>query len=187
MSNQPNETRRRFIATLLAGAGLTCAPQVVWSAVNKTKSSPLLDVLCDITIPDTKTPGAKNSGSPSFVLTAIEHGLANCPADALPRFQDALNLAANGNFLALTSAQQLDILTPIDEAVFSRRPPPELSAELQLWKPIKSLIVTAYYTSEIGSSKELRYVLIPGRFDPDVPCDESTRAFSSDWIGVKFG
>lgn len=187
MVKQPIQPRRRFLATLLAGAGLSCAPHLVWSASGAAKSTPFLDALCDITLPDTDTAGAKKSGAPTFVLTAIEHGLAGCPADALQRFQEALNVEVKGDFLALTPAGQLDILAPIDEAAFSRQPQRELSAELQLWKPIKSLIVTAYYTSEIGGSKELRYVLVPGRFDPDVPCDASTRAFSSDWIGVKFG
>lgn len=187
MVNSLDQNRRRFMATLLCGAGLTCAPQIVWSGGTQTASTPFLDALCDITLPDTDTPGAKKVGAPAFVLTAISHGLANCPDDALRRFKFALDKEAGSDFLSLSLVQQQELLTPIDEAAFSRRPSRELSADLLLWKPLKSLILTAYYTSEVGASQELRYVLIPGRFDPDTPCDESTRAFSSDWIGVKFG
>lgn len=187
MINRPDQSRRRFMASMLCGAGLTCAPKIVWSVVDNVANTPLLDALCDITIPDTDTPGAKKAGAPAFVLTAISHGLADCPDDALPRFKQALDNDAGADFLTLSQAHQRQLLTPIDEAAFSRRPQRELSADLLLWKPLKSLILTAYYTSEIGASQELRYVLVPGRFDPDAPCDETTRAFSSDWIGVKFG
>ena len=55
------------------------------------------------------------------------------------------------------------------------------------WKVIKGLILTGYYTSEVGGSKELRYELVPGRWDPDLPLKPTDRAFSSDWTAVDFG
>ena len=56
-----------------------------------------------------------------------------------------------------------------------------------LWQKIKSLILVAYYTSEVGASKELKYLLIPGQFKPDVPLSEEPKAWSNDWTGVKYG
>ena len=57
---------------------------------------------------------------------------------------------------------------------------------LAAWKALKALIVVGYFTSEIGSSEALRYVLVPGRFDPDVPLSDNPKAFSTDWTGVKY-
>ena len=55
------------------------------------------------------------------------------------------------------------------------------------WKTIKALILTGYYASEAGGANELRYELVPGRYDPDVPPKPDDRAFSSDWTAVDFG
>ena len=106
--------------------------------------------------------------------------------DALSRFEFAL-LSDVPGFNTLSYQQQIEALTPIDNGSFSRNPAEKPQGDLALWKAIKALIVTGYYTSQAGSSEELRYVLIPGKFDADVPADASTRAFSSDWTGVKFG
>lgn len=55
------------------------------------------------------------------------------------------------------------------------------------WKKIKALILTGYYTSEVGASRELQYELVPGRFDPDLPLPADNRSWSSDWTAVDFG
>ncbi|MFS1702907.1 gluconate 2-dehydrogenase subunit 3 family protein [Alteromonas sp. AMM-1] len=187
MADLINNQRRAVLGAMLVAAGISVVPQQVWAAVKATPESPLLNTLCDITLPDTDTPGARKAGVPAFVITAIEHGLANCPATALADFKKALALLAGKDFLALNPQQQLSLLTTIDDAAFSRTPVNHLGDAPMLWKAIKTLIVTGYYTSEVGGSQELRYVLVPGRFDADVPCDNTTRAFSSDWTGVKFG
>lgn len=49
------------------------------------------------------------------------------------------------------------------------------------WRPRQS---PGYYTSETGASKELRYELIPGRFDPDIAVTRQFRALSNDWTGL---
>ena len=61
-----------------------------------------------------------------------------------------------------------------------------LPEALRQWPRLKGLILIGYYTSEIGASQELRYILVPGHFDPDVPLEPGDRAWSSDWTGVKF-
>jgi hypothetical protein len=43
-----------------------------------------------------------------------------------------------------------------------------------------------YYCSEIGSSKELRYELAPGRFDPDVVVRPGDKAFMNEWLNNQF-
>jgi hypothetical protein len=51
----------------------------------------------------------------------------------------------------------------------------------------QGLILTGYYSSEAGASKELQYNLIPGRWDADIPLKPGDRAYSSDWTAVEFG
>ena len=55
------------------------------------------------------------------------------------------------------------------------------------WRTLKGLILTGYYTTEVGGAQELQFELVPGRFDPDLPLKPGARAFSSDWTAVDFG
>ena len=190
MNNHFDHARRNFITGMLAASGLTVLPAKVWAVADKQPSANLdnsfLNTLCDLVIPQTDTPGAVAVKVPEFVEVAVKHGLSGAPVDALSRFEFAL-LSEMPGFHSLSYGQQIEALTPIDNGSFSRNPAEKPQGDLALWKAIKALIVTGYYTSQTGSSEELRYVLIPGKFDADVPADASTRAFSSDWTGVKFG
>lgn len=191
MTSLPDNIQRRqlLVGSLLTATGLSVAPSSLWARAIEGGPAPslFLDRLCDLVIPDTQTPGARKCGVPAFVLVAQEHKLKNAQANSLQMFENALNEHVGKPFLTLDSDQQTAVLADIDEQVFSRTPSMKLTPGLQQWQAIKALIVLGYYTSETGSSKELRYNLVPGRFNPDVPADENTRAWSSDWTGVKYG
>jgi len=187
---------------VLAGAALT--PAQVWAQVVAGKTTPLparvqqlLERVSDLTIPDTATPGAVKAGVPAFIALAIAHGLShanapvppeqfsggNAPAGAglLDWLGFELDLKAGGNFLAAKPDAQAKALADLDGAAYAK------GAEKSPWRTWKGLIVTGYYTSEIGASQELFFELVPGRFDPDVPVGPQDRAWSNDWTAVDFG
>lgn len=185
--------RREF---LLSGAalaiGLAHAPARIWAAVAEGGDAavPHLDVLgelCDAVIPDTDTPGAVKAGVPAFVVTAAEYGVREAPPDLLPRFLAALDAAAGRSYMALDPDRRLALLEDIDTRAFARANDNPLPDDLALWRNLKMLIIVGYYTSEIGGSEELRFANIPIRFDPDVPYEPGDRAYSSDWVAVRFG
>lgn len=154
-----------------------------------------------LVIPRTETPGAGDVGTGDFLILALAHGLegtrAPVAAAAMPAFgafqrgdgslrhlawlEHELDRRANGDFLARPPEQATALLAALDAEAYAEGAPPHP------WKPIKALILTGYYTSEAGGSKELRYELVPGRFDPDLPATPQTRAYSSDWTAVDFG
>ena len=186
-------SRRDFLLTGAAVAvGLAHAPAAIWAAVVEAgdvaiPNRDLLETLCDAVIPDTDTPGAVQAGVPAFVVKAAEHGVKEAPADLLPRFFAALDAAAGGRYLALAPERRLALLTDIDARAFAHGNDNPLSGDLALWTNLKALIVVGYYTSNIGGSQELRFANIPFRFDPDVPYAPGDRAYSSDWVAVRFG
>ncbi|WP_225206087.1 gluconate 2-dehydrogenase subunit 3 family protein [Novosphingobium huizhouense] len=159
--------------------------------------------VADLVIPRTETPGAVDTGVPAFVALALAHGLsasrtalvapdsalrpflrADSSLRHLPWLEATLDRNAQGNFLAIAPAEQARILTALDAAAFPPGPPPQTPAP---WATIKGLILTGYYTSEPGGAQELRYELVPGRFDPDIALAPGDRAWSSDWTAVEFG
>ena len=192
-SEHTSVSRREFLISGAAFAvGLASSSASIWAAVaaagdNAIPNPELLNALCDAVIPDTDTPGAVKAGVPAFVAMAAGHGLEGAPADLLPRFFAALDAAAPGSYLSLEPERRLALLTDIDARAYDRSGANPLAGDLALWPKLKALVVVGYYTSKIGGSQELRFANIPMHFDPDVPYQPGDRAYSSDWVAVRFG
>lgn len=161
----------------------------------------LIDLVSQLVLPRTDTPGAGEVGTGAFVVLALAHGLEEA-RKPLPLNADAallrwrrsdgsldhlgwlgaeLDRRGGGDFLSLTAPEQHDALAALDAAAYA----PEV--QQHPWRTLKTLILTGYYTSEIGGSQELRFELVPGRYDPDLPLQPGDRAWSSDWTAVDFG
>lgn len=195
-------SRRSFLgaATLVAvQSAMPGGAAVLGKLDPKDAPSPrrrkLMRAVADHVIPATDTPGAGAVGTGDFVLVALAHGLEGTrrtpksdPSFApFLRTDGSLDHAAwleaklGPKWLSLPAARRHDALAALDAAAFKG------DASAAPWRAIKGLILTGYYTSEIGGSKELNYELVPGRFDPKVPVGPETRAYSSDWTAVDFG
>ena len=153
-------------------------------------------------LPATGTPGAGSVGVGDFVILALVHGFDGTRApvasaatpwnvadfrrqDGTLRYLDwlerRLDRAANGNWTGKPPARREAVLAALDTEAFAE------GADAHPWRKLKGLILTGYYTSETGGSKELNYELVPGRYDPAVPFKPGDRAYSSDWTAVDFG
>ncbi len=155
-------------------------------------------------LPRTTTPGAGEIGAHDFVILALAHGLdgtrapaagAALPAtitrhqrrngtlDYLNWLEWQLDAATHGDYLAVPPAGREAAVAAIDKAAFADSGPDAVESP---WRKLKGLILTAYYTSEVGGSRELQYELVPGRWDADIPYIPGNRAWSSDWTAVEF-
>lgn len=155
-------------------------------------------------IPRTDTPGAGDIGAHDFVILALAHGLdgtrapaagAALPAtvarhvrrdgtlDYLDWLEWQLDTRAHGDFLRAAPARRQAALGAVDAEAFAET---DRTAPESPWKKLKALILTAYYTSETGGSRELQYELVPGKWEPDLPLIPGSRAWSSDWTAVEF-
>lgn len=157
--------------------------------------------VAQLVIPRTDTAGAGEAGVGDFVILALALGLENARAqlpahvspdlaahrrdddrlDHLGWLEAELDRRAGGPWLKRDDGVRTRALTALDDEAYAE------GMREHPWRTIKSLILTGYYTTELGGSKELRFELVPGRFDPDVPVTPETRAYSSDWTAVDFG
>jgi hypothetical protein len=161
----------------------------------------MLREVSQLVLPRGDTPGAGDVGVGDFLIFALAHGMEGTgaplahPAGDLPMrangslrhtawLENTLDRRAGGDWLALSPARRAETLGALDRDAFPPGPPPAVPSP---WHAIKGLILTGYYTSETGGSRELRYALIPGRYDADLPLSPQDRAWSSDWTAVDFG
>ncbi|MDE2435607.1 MAG: gluconate 2-dehydrogenase subunit 3 family protein [Sphingomonadales bacterium] len=161
----------------------------------------LMKEVSQLVIPRTATAGAGEVGTGDFVILALAHGLEEARAallqdapqslrahrradgslDQMRWLEAELDHRAGGDFLDQDAAARSAALGALDAEAYAH------GADGHPWRTVKALVLTGYYTSEIGGSKELRFELVPGRYDPDLPVTAQTRAYSSDWTAVDFG
>lgn len=161
----------------------------------------LMREVSQLIIPRTATAGAGDVGAGDFAILALAHGLEKsrvvlpqgAAADYLPHrradgsldqvrwLEAALDKRAGGDFLELSADQRSQTLAALDAEAYAE------GVKEHPWHTVKALVLTGYYTSEVGGSQELRFELVPGRYDPDLPVTPETRAYSSDWTAVDFG
>ena len=177
--------RREF----MAGAALFVLATGLPSAAVATLPKPaprmarLLTTVSQIVLPRSATAGAGDVGVGAFLALAFAHGL-DASQGCGTWLEAELAHRAAGDFLALPPSKQAALVRALDAEAFPPGPPP---ASPSRWVTIKGLILTGYYTSEVGAAQELQYSLIPGRWDADVALTKGARAFSSDWTAVEFG
>ncbi len=186
--------RRDFVKRLSAGMGVALSPGVFAAILSGCEPEPkasgllttgeldVLGSLADAIIPQTDTPGARESGVPQY----IEMILAEfTPADDVETFRS--QLAWVSSWISQQNARSLEsvaeekrnaLLVALDEQAFgagtSNELPPGAPALFAILKP---LTVAGYYTSEIGATQELHQTPF-GTFKGDIPYEEVGRSWS---------
>ncbi len=189
--------------SVVAGLPLSaCNPLKILANNEPTEAQRvLLRDVSQMVIPRTGTAGAGDIGVGDFVILGLAHGLENArdklPDDAgaelsahrrndgsldhISWLESELARRAKGDWSKLDEASRTAALVALDSDAYAE------GVQSHPWRTIKALILTGYYTSKIGGSEELRFELVPGRYDPDVPVTAQTRSYSSDWTAVDFG
>ena len=111
--------------------------------------------LAELIIPQTDTAGATKANVNQFIDAVIAEA---APADR-QKFLDGLawldarsQREAGAPFATATAAQQTALLTTLSS---NQTPTPDDQPGVDFFKAVKSLTITAYYTSEIATREEL--------------------------------
>jgi hypothetical protein len=135
----------------------------------------LMTALSERVMPTTDTPGAIAAGVPEF----IEKMLADwaLPDDRKPILAglDAIEARSQADYKVsgaqATPEQQDALLTLAMENQFP--------GGQEFFDKFRQLVLTGYFTSEIGITQERKYLPVPGRYDGAYPYSEVNRVFSS--------
>lgn len=176
------KTRREFMQGLIVSVGGAAALSACGGLATITASSSgnarfysssemaLLSRLSDLIIPRTETPGALDANVPGYMDTLMTEW-ANDETRAEHR--EAMQLiaarldSASGNFLEADEASATAALTELDAAAFDG------DDSLSGYRRIKGYITQSYFATEEGAVQELKWVAVPGRWDPSVDIAEA--------------
>jgi Gluconate 2-dehydrogenase subunit 3 len=185
--------RREALQRLATGIALQLAPPNLLGALREMRSligpqtalrtlnshqNATVTAIADLIIPRTETPGAADIGVNHFIdliltewyIEEERNRFLNGLADV-----DARTQASFGkNFIECSAIQQSEIMMALGEQMteeanavrFGRRYRGSLpNPDKNFYYMVRSLTLTAYYTSEEGATKELGFEVISARHD----------------------
>jgi len=177
------------------------SPSAQVSDLFDTDHVAFLNEIADTILPTTSSPGAKAANVGQFMAVMVRD--CYTPADqkifleGLTKLDDAAKKQYSNKFLDLTSAQRTDLLTALDkeQKAFTADRNKKLDADKiahkgdDKYKPIelpnhyfrmmKELTLLGYFTSEIGATKALRYIAVPGHYDGNLPYKKGDKAWAT--------
>lgn len=170
-----------YQTSLLLGGTIIGAEAILSSCSPNKSSSPnsslfqagdeaLLDDIADTILPDTTdSPGAKQAGVGTFMMLIVqdcyEEREQKIFVEGLKKIQAESQSKFNNSFNALNAVQRYEQLLVVDKTAAEYESSKAADAPPHYFSLIKQLATFAYFSSEIGMTKALRYNPIPGRFD----------------------
>lgn len=153
-----------------------------FQALNPEQTAYLTEV-ADTILPATKTPGAKAANVGSFMAVMVRD--CYLPADqkifmdGLTKLEAASQQQNQQGFIKSTPAERTALLTAIDkeQREYTKTKKPE--DPNHYFRMMKELSMLGFFTSEIGATKALRYVAVPGKYDGNVPYKKGDRAWAT--------
>jgi len=175
--------RRDALCRLMIISGGIMLSNTSWlqatASTNKIRSSltaadiPLLDEIGETILPTTTTtPGAKASRIGAYMVAMVNDCFNKARRTAfiegLNTFDKTCQEKYKKAFLQLTKEQKKVFLKQLDTE--SKLPLKSAANEVPLFREhyfaiLKQLTISGYFSSEVGATKALRYVAVPGRYE----------------------
>ncbi len=150
----------------LLGQVINLGPSVAVSA----EQQKLLAEVADTIIPTTDTPGAKAAGAEQFIVRVLRDCYVREDQEqfyaGLAKLEDDSHRLHNQSFVDLDAPRRNAL---IKQMAVSDKP---------FFHRLRELTVAGYFCSEIGATKALEYLPIPGRFEGDVPFKSGQKAWA---------
>ncbi len=149
----------------------TGAPEIVFTPAQRA----LVTALSERILPTSDTPGAIAAGVPEY----IEHMLGDWAiTDERATIFDGLT-AIDTRSIADYKKPAIKASAAQQDALLTLAMNGELSGGAPFFEAFRQLVITGYYTSEIGITQEREYLPVPGEYDGAYPYAKVNRIFSS--------
>lgn len=172
-------------ANLFLEIGCTPTPDKVRSASAffTADQIALLDEMGETILPATSTPGAKAAKIGEFMnvmvrdcYTKRDQGIFR---EGMERLDEQCKKDQGKAFMECSPAERTAFFTKMDakQKAYMKNKTPEQPSHY--FRMLKELTLLGFFTSEVGATKALRYVAIPGKYDGDVPYKKGDKAWAT--------
>jgi len=172
-------TRREILQGLIVSIGGATALTACGGVANVLSTRPgsmprfytsteyaLVTRISDLIIPRTETPGAVDANVPGYMDGLMTDWASretkNAHRSALRQIKSELDRRARGDFLNASDSVAEQSLAAFDAAAFAA------DGDAIGYKRMKGYVSQSYFATEEGATEELKWVAVPGRWDPSV-------------------
>jgi hypothetical protein len=182
----PNTTKidRRTLIHNLAQGGLLLSlvpgfAESAWSAVAAGTEKPtpglgtahagVVGAIADVILPRSETPSATDVGVPAWIDVVVAGYFSDAQRSSFRADLDAIDdfaqVTSGARVSALKGSALAAVIASLDAAVVAKDPTPAQRGYARL----KELVIVGYFTSKPVQTDILKVVVVPGRYDPNVP------------------
>lgn len=142
-----------------------------------------LDEVAETILPATGTPGAKAAKVGEFMTVMVrdcyEEKDQKIFMDGMKKLDEACKAKNSKSFMEATAAQRHDLLVALDaeQKEYQKNKKPE--DPTHYFRMMKELTLSGYFTSEVGATKALRYVAVPGKYEGCIPYNKGDKAWAT--------
>ena len=144
-------------------------------AVFAPQQRALMTALSERVMPTTDTPGAIAAGVPAFIEKLLADWALPQEREPIVAGLDAIEARSRADYdvtAAMATPEQHDALLTL--AMENALP-----GGAEFFDKFRQLVITGYFTSEIGITQERKYLPVPGRYDGAYPYSQVNKVFSS--------
>jgi hypothetical protein len=150
-----------------------------------------LNEVAETIIPATATPGAKEAKVGEFMQVMVndcyEEKDQTIFMEGMKKLEEASNKLNSKGFMESTPAQRKALLESLDKeakeyaskAADEKKSDPKKDIPKHYFTMIKQLTLAGFFTSEVGATKALRYVAVPGKFVGSYPYKKGDKAWAT--------
>jgi hypothetical protein len=157
--------------------GCKPTPELIYTPVFFTPDQArIVTEVCEIIIPKTDTPGAKDAGVPGFIDTMLKDCYNKDDQEryleGLTAFDELAKTTYSERFIYCEAEQQTELVKVVhDEALQMMKENREAKRPFILMT--KELTLLGFFTSEPGATQVLQYVPVPGLYKGCIPLSEA--------------
>ncbi|MBL0740340.1 gluconate 2-dehydrogenase subunit 3 family protein [Chryseolinea lacunae] len=158
----------------VAATGTTFTPETI----------SFLDEVGETILPTTAaSPGAKESKIGEFMKTIVSDCYEEKDQKIFMEGIGKLNAAAEkkfaNGFMDLSATERHDLLVDVDKEAKDYAAAKKEEDPAHYFTMVKQLTLWGYFTSEVGSTKALRFLPVPGKYDGCYPYKKGDRAWAA--------
>ncbi|MCX6207661.1 MAG: gluconate 2-dehydrogenase subunit 3 family protein [Bacteroidetes bacterium] len=154
------------------------------AGINLTKDDiAFLNEVGETILPATATPGAKEAKVGEFMSVYVK----DCydPKDqtifveGMKKLDDASKKKSGKSFMDSTPTQRHDLLVDLDKEMKDYQKSKKEGEPNHYFRMVKELTLLGFFTSEVGATKALRYVAVPGKYEGCIPYKKGDKAWAT--------